>query len=137
MCRENGGSVSCPASDAPAVIVKRPGDVAVLLSNTFRLTCATSPVFLNASRSIEIPQYRPHRPDKSLFNTVCLALNDSDEVLGQSHADVSTNTREDVPPAMQLEKEAPWKSDVVLDSGDIAAEVKVDTPEKVAKQEVC
>ena len=104
---------------------------------TFTLSCATSPVLLYTPSSVKVPQYCLDWPDKALLNTVRFALDNSDKVLGQSHTNVSTNACEDVPPAMQLEEEAPGKSNVVLDPGDIAAEVEVDTPEEVAKQEVC
>lgn len=66
-----------------------------------------------------------------------MALNDSDKILGESHANVSADAGEDVPPAVQLKEKAPWKSDVVLDFCDIAAQVEVDAPEEVAEQEVC
>lgn len=64
---------------------------------------AISPVFLDASRSIKVPQDCLDWPDKALLNTVGVAINNSDKVLGQSHTDISTNAREDVPPPMQLE----------------------------------
>jgi uncharacterized protein YdeI (BOF family) len=94
-------------------------------------------VFLDSSSSIKVPQHSSHRPDKPFFHTICLALDDGDEVLCESHANVSANACKDVPPTVQLEDETPRKSDVMFDFRDIAAEVKVDAPEEVAEKEVC
>ena len=94
-------------------------------------------VFLDSSSTIKVPQHSLHRPDKPFFNAICLALDDGDEVLCESHANVSANACKDVPPTMQLEDETPRESDIMFNFRDIAAEVKVDAPEEVAEKKVC
>ena len=92
--------------------------------------------FLEVLSRINISQDSFYRPNKALLNTVGFTIHNSDQVFSECHANISTNAREDMPPAMQLEKKAPRKSNVVFDLCDIAAEVKVDIPEEIAEEEV-
>lgn len=62
-----------------------------------------------------------------------MAFLNGDQVLSESHANVSANACEYVPPAVQLEEEAPRKADVVFDFRDIAAKMEVDAPKEVSE----
>ena len=66
-----------------------------------------STVFLDRPSCVNVSQDRFYWPDKAFLHTVCSSLIDRDKVLSKGHTDVGANTREDVPPAMQLEEEAP------------------------------
>lgn len=92
-------------------------------------------IFLVASGSIKIPQHGLYRPNIPFFHTACLAFHNGNKVLRESHANVRADSCENMPPAMQLEQKSPGESDVVLELGDIAAQVEVDVPEEVAKEE--
>jgi hypothetical protein len=51
---------------------------------------------------VHLPQGVFNRPDEPHFCFTGLAFVHSDEVLHKCHADIGTNAREDMPPAMQF-----------------------------------
>jgi hypothetical protein len=71
--------------------------------------------------SVQIPQDSLDRPHKSLFESASLTFFNGNEVLDERHTRVRTNTSENVPPAVQFEEEAPWKTDGAFECCDVLA----------------
>lgn len=84
--------------------------------------------------TIQIPQHSLNRPDKPLFQPPRPPILNRNQILHERHAHIRANARQNMPPAMQLKQEPPRQPNIPLQCSNIAAQMKINIPQKVPKQ---
>ena len=84
---------------------------------------------------VQIPQNCLDWPHEPFFDNARFTLGDCDQMSDECHPNVRTYACKDVPPAVKLENESPRKADILLEGRDVAAQMKIDAPEEVSKEE--